>query len=92
MPKIELSKAERERAIASLQRYVEENLIEPIGNLQAGLMLDYFLEDLGPSIYNQAIRDAQGRVLQQVNDLDGDLYIDPGQYWSRLEARRRSKR
>jgi len=92
MPKIELSRQERERAIGSLQRYVEENLIEPIGNLQAGLMLDYFLEDLGPVIYNQAIRDAQGRILQQVNDLDGELYMEPAQYWPRQDARKRARR
>ena len=88
---IELPKPLRTDAIASIQRYFEENL-EPIGDLPAGLLLNFFLEEIGPAIYNQAIVDAQGRLQQQLSDLSGELYADEFQYWPRADAKRRSRR
>jgi uncharacterized protein (DUF2164 family) len=85
---IELSKQVRDDAIASIQRYFERNLPEPIGELPATLLLNYFVEEIGPSIYNQAITDAQARLQQRVADLEGELYEDPFQYWHRSKAKR----
>jgi uncharacterized protein (DUF2164 family) len=59
MISVEISKPARADAIASLQRYFAENMAEPLGDLPAGLLLNFFLEEVGPVIYNQAIRDAQ---------------------------------
>jgi uncharacterized protein (DUF2164 family) len=85
---IELSKMVREEAIASIQQYFERNLPEPIGDLGAGLLLNYFVEEIGPAIYNQAISDAQGRMQRRVLDLEGELYEDPFQYWKKDKAKR----
>jgi uncharacterized protein (DUF2164 family) len=89
---LELSKQARAAAIASIQRYFEENLPEPIGDLPAGLLLNFFLEDLAPVIYNQAISDAQTRLQQRLADLSGELYADEFQYWPKVDARRKSRR
>jgi uncharacterized protein (DUF2164 family) len=89
---VELSKQARASAIASLQRYFEENLPEPIGNLPAGLLLDFFIEEVGPVIYNQAIADAQARMQQGVADLNGELFGDEFQYWPRVDAQKRIRR
>ena len=59
MKAIELGKKEREQAVASIKRYFAEELPEPIGDLPAGLLLNFFLEEIGPAIYNQAVGDAQ---------------------------------
>lgn len=82
----------RDDAIASIQRYFEENMTEPIGNLPAGMLLDFFVEDIGPAIYNRAVADAQSRLALRVSDVSGELYVDEFQYWPRTEARRRSRR
>ncbi|HEY2469857.1 MAG TPA: DUF2164 domain-containing protein [Terracidiphilus sp.] len=87
----ELDKPQRTAAISSLQRYFEENL-DPIGDLPAGLLLNFFLEEIGPVIYNQAISDAQARLSQRVVDLSGELYADEFQYWPRVDAKRKSRR
>ncbi len=92
MTTIEISKQTRADAIASLQRYFEENMPEPVGNLPAGLLLDFFLEEVGPAVYNQAIRDAQARMQQRVSDLDGELYADAFPYWPRIDAKRKNRR
>jgi uncharacterized protein (DUF2164 family) len=91
MTTIEISKQARTDAIASLQRYFEENMTEPLGNLPAGLLLDFFLEEVGPAVYNQAIRDAQARMQQQATDLDGVLYADAFQYWVEIDAKRKRR-
>ena len=92
MMNVELTKQARAEAIASVQRYFEENMSEPIGNLPAGLLLDFFVEEIGPVIYNKAIADAQARMQQHVVDLNGELYGDEFQYWPRVEAKKRNRR
>lgn len=89
---IDISKQARAQAIASIQRYFQENLPEPIGELPAGLLLNFFLEEVGPAIYNRAIADAQARMQQRVTDLDGELYAEEFQYWPRTEQKRKSRR
>jgi uncharacterized protein (DUF2164 family) len=85
---IELSKEARAEAIASIQLYFERNLPEPIGELPAGLLLNFFLEEIGPVVYNKAIADAQARLAVRVADLSGELYQDEFQYWPRVETKR----
>ena len=89
MTNIELNKQARAEAIASIQRYFREELPEPIGDLPAGLLLNFILEEIGPAIYNKAIADAQARLSMRVQDLSGELYSDEFQYWARVEAKRR---
>ena len=75
--KIELSKPNRAEAVASLKRYAEENFAEPLGDLAAGLLLDFFIEDIGPAIYNKGVADAQTRIQLRVADVDAELYLQP---------------
>ncbi len=92
MVTVELTKQARADAIASVKKYFEEEIREPIGDLRAGLLLDFFLEEVGPAIYNKAIGDAQARLQQRVADLDGELYADAFQYWVRLAAKKKTAR
>ncbi|MGA3346372.1 MAG: DUF2164 domain-containing protein [Terracidiphilus sp.] len=92
MNKIELSKQARADAIKSIQRYFDRNLPEPIGDLPAGLLLNFFLEEIGPAVYNRAIRDAQARMQQRAADLDGELYVDEFQYWPKIDAKVKTRR
>jgi uncharacterized protein (DUF2164 family) len=85
---VELSKQARAEAIASIQQYFDRNMPEPIGELPAGLLLNFFVEEIGPAIYNKAIADAQARFAVRVADLSGELYEDEFQYWPRVDAKR----
>jgi uncharacterized protein (DUF2164 family) len=89
---IEISKQARVDAVASIRRYFEENMPEPIGELAAGLLLNFFLEEVGPVIYNRAISDAQARMTQRVSDLSGELFADEFQYWVKADAKRKGRR
>jgi uncharacterized protein (DUF2164 family) len=89
---IELAKQVRAEAVASLKRYFEENMPEPLGDLPAGLLLDFFLEEIGPAVYNRAVADAQARLQQRVLDLTGEVYADEFPYWPKADARRKARR
>ena len=85
--KIEISKEDRAQAIASIQQYFRENMDGPIGELAAGLLLNFFVEDIGPVIYNRAIADAQQRIGLRVADVNGELYFPEFQYWVSKEKK-----
>ena len=88
----EMGKETRAQAISSIQRYFEENMTEPIGQLPAGQLFEFFMEEFGPIIYNQAISDAQARMQQCAVDLNGELYADEFQYWVTRAARRKGQK
>ena len=80
---IKLSDETEQRLISSIKRYVSENTEEEIGDLKARMLLDFFLEELGPSVYNKAIADAQAHMHDRVGDLDGSCYQPEFSYWKR---------
>ena len=90
MNNIEISKERRKAAVASIQRYFEENL-EPIGELPAGLLLNFVLEEIGPVIYNRAVFDAQTRIQQRIADLEGDMFVPEFEYWVKAERKKKGR-
>ncbi len=92
---IEISKEAREDAIESIERYFKENLSdyieERLGNVAAGALLDFILEEIGPVVYNKAVSDAQERMQIRVMELDIDVHEDEFQYWRKHGRARRSK-
>ena len=89
---LEFPKQAREQAVSSIKKYFEENMPQEVGDLAAGLLLDFFVEEIGPLIYNRAIADAQSRMERYMSDISGELFADEFQYWPRLEAKRRKRR
>jgi uncharacterized protein (DUF2164 family) len=79
---IKVSPEARTQLLASIKRYAAESLDEQIGDLKAGLLLDYVLEEIGPTIYNQAIADAQAYFTGRVADLEGVCHEDELTYWA----------
>ena len=67
---IELERELRDTAVASIQRYFDQNMEEPIGNIAAGALLGFFLEEIAPVIYNRAVADVQERLQARVAELD----------------------
>jgi uncharacterized protein (DUF2164 family) len=78
---IELNKDVQTAAVASIQRFFSEKLESTIGNLQAREVLDYVMKEVAPSIYNQAIADAQQHLQAKVLDLDVDCHEREFDYW-----------
>ena len=88
---IELDADARKEAVASIERYFRENMDEPIGNVAAGGLLGFFLEEIGPAIYNQAVSDVQERLRQRVDEVDIEVHEDPFTYWRKFDKLRKGK-
>jgi uncharacterized protein (DUF2164 family) len=86
---IELDREARAEAVRSIERYFEQELDQRIGNIAAGSLLAYFLEEIGPLVYNQAVAQVQERLLERVQELDLEHHEDAFQYWRRRDAARR---
>jgi uncharacterized protein (DUF2164 family) len=89
---IELSREARDRAVASIERYFADELDQRIGNVAAGALLGFFLEEIGPLVYNKAVSQVQERLQERVQELDIEFNEDEFQYWRRREAAARAKR
>ena len=85
---IELPKDARAQAVASIERWFEENADEPIGNIQAAALLNFFVAEIGPSLYNQAIADVQQRLLARVAELDIECHADEFGFWGQAGRKR----
>lgn len=88
---IDLHRDVRQQAIASIERYFQENMEEPIGNVAAGALLNFFVEEIGPAIYNQAVRDVQERLQARLEELDIDVHEDEFGYWRKFDAAKRKR-
>ena len=80
---IELEKDVRKAAIESIERYFEQNMEEKIGNIAAGALLGFFLEEIAPSVYNKAVADVQERLQARIMDLDIEVHEDEFGYWKK---------
>jgi uncharacterized protein (DUF2164 family) len=79
---IKLSNDTAAQMKASIKRYFKEHLDEPdTGDLKAGMLLDFCLKEICPTIYNQAIVDAQKYFQERVVDLEGVCYEKEFGYW-----------
>lgn len=86
---IELSREERTQAIASIERYFSEELDQRIGNIGAGALLNFFLEEIGPLVYNQTVAQVQENLQQRMQELDIEFQEDAFQYWRKRQAKTR---
>ena len=80
---IKLSKESEERSLLSIKRFFADRLEDEIGDLKASLVLEFLLKEIGPSIYNKAITDAQANMLEKVTDLDGSCFEPEHTYWQK---------
>lgn len=69
--------------LESIKRFFAEELETDIGDLKATRVLDYFAAEVGPSIYNQAIADAQAYFADKTADLAGVHYEPEFDYWKK---------
>ena len=89
---IELPKDARAQAIASIERYFHDDMEEKIGNVAAGGLLGYFLEEIGPLVYNQAVADVQERLQARIAELDIEVHEEPFQYWQKFDRQTKARR
>jgi len=78
---MKIPKESRDRAVASIKRYFSEELEEEVGDLKAGLFLDYCMKEFCPLAYNQGVADAQAYIRDRVADIDAACFEPEFTYW-----------
>lgn len=66
---ITLSKEKRQEIIVAIQGYFLKERDEELGQLAAGLFLDFLLERLGPELYNQGVSDSYKYMQEKLEDM-----------------------
>jgi len=84
---IELDKEARKVAIASIERWFLEERDERVGNIFAGALLGFFLDEIAPSVYNRAVADVQERLRMSADALEIEIHEDEFGHWRKRQRR-----
>ncbi len=60
--------------LRALKDYTTAEFDEPLSDFRAEGLLDFFIRELGPPVYNQGVRDAAAFVQSKLTDIDGEIY------------------
>lgn len=72
--RIRLSEERKAAMLRSIHRFHLDRLDREIGTLQAEMLLEFFVKELGAPVYNQAIQDAHAFLQSKLEDLEGEFY------------------
>lgn len=86
---IRLTPDQRKKAIHSLGRYLEQELEQNIGEMQAGFLLDYFLSEMAPIAYNQGVSDARRFLEEKIEDMSATCFEHELSYWEKKSSSRK---
>ncbi len=67
--RITLTKEQRDEMIPEIKNFFLQERDEEIGELAAGLVLDFFLEKMAPEFYNQGVSDSHQYMRDSAEDL-----------------------
>ena len=80
---IKLEKNTEKYLVESIKRFFYQELDDEIGDLKATSVLDFCIREIGPSIYNQAIADAQAYIQDKAADMGGERYEPEFYFWKK---------
>ena len=72
--RIKLTDERREQVRHAVRHYYVSELDEEISDFRLDELIDLFVHELGPPVYNQAIRDAHSFLEDKLVDLEGEFY------------------
>jgi uncharacterized protein (DUF2164 family) len=72
--RIALSPERRSILIEAIQRHFSEEFDEAVSPFRAEQILDFFVAELGPPVYNQGVRDASSYIADKLADIEGEVF------------------
>ena len=72
--RIRLSDDRRANLLRAIKQHFAKEFDDPISDFRASNLLDFFVRELGPPVYNQGVRDACGYVQDKLADIDGEIH------------------
>ena len=77
--RIRLSSERRTKLREAIKRHFAGEFDEELSDFRAEALLDFFIRELGPAVYNQGVRDASGFMQQKLADIEGEIFEREGQ-------------
>ena len=74
MSQIEFTKEETDIICRKIQLYFHEELEQEIGQFDAGFLLNFFAEEIGPYFYNRGLHDAQSILESRLENIGEAIY------------------
>ena len=71
--RIRLSPERRATLLDAIKAYFSAEFDEPLSDFRAQGLLDFFVRELGPPVYNQGVRDASGFMQEKLADIEGEV-------------------
>jgi uncharacterized protein (DUF2164 family) len=74
MSQIKFTKEETDIICRKIQLYFHEELEQEIGQFDAGFLLDFFADEIGPYFYNRGLHDAQSILESRLENIGEAIY------------------
>ena len=72
--RIRLSPDRRANLIQAIKAHFSSEFDDVLSDFRAEGLLDFFVEHLGPPVYNQGVRDATAFMQDKLADIEGEIY------------------
>jgi uncharacterized protein (DUF2164 family) len=89
---LSLTKEQKSEIASSIRRFVADELNHELSEMQAGFLLDYFLQEIAPFAYNNGVEDARKHLIRMAEDLPGTCFEEPLTYWDKHGGSRSVRR
>lgn len=72
--RIRLTPERRAALVAAVQAHFLDEFDTALSDFRAETLVDFFVQHLGPPVYNQGVHDAAGYVHEKLADIEGDIH------------------
>ena len=72
--RIRLSPERRAALLVAVKKHFTAEFDETLSDFRAEGLVDFFVRELGPPVYNQGVRDAVGFIQAKLSDIEGEIY------------------
>lgn len=76
--RISITPERRARLLRAIKQHFTAEFDEPLSDFRAEGLLDFFVRELGPPIYNQGVNDAARFMQERLGDIDGEIHEPEG--------------
>ena len=70
-----------ERLPTSIKEFFAVHWELEVGDLKAMLLLEYILKEIGPTLYNCGVLEAQAQAQEMIGELDGTCHEPEYRFW-----------
>jgi uncharacterized protein (DUF2164 family) len=71
--RIRLSPERRASLMSAIKEYFSAEFDESLSDFRAEGLLEFFVRELGPPLYNQGVRDAASFMQEKLTDIEGEV-------------------